>query len=169
MKSDLPKEELKKRSQLFGKLSEGFRSLKPYYWNTPSGRLLEIPVTTMPVCKFPMHASYILYFATYSKFLAKTYFRAALLACRLFRVQPSLLLHPLDFLSGDDISELAFFPAMNMPSKEKLALMRWLLATYKSHFEVVPMQEHAERIVQEERLRRVCPEPLQERASGAGA
>ena len=144
LKSDLPKEELKKRSQLFGKLSEGFRSLRPYFWNTKGGELLEIPVTTFPVFKVPMHASYILYFATYSPMLAKLYFKSALLACRLMRIQPSLLLHPLDFIGGDDISELGFFPAMKVPGKKKMELMRWLLGAYCKYFEVVPMREHAE-------------------------
>ena len=145
LKSNLPKEELKKRSQLFGKFAEGFRSLRPYFWKTTNGELLEIPVTTFPVFKVPMHASYILYFATYSKFLAKVYFRSAMMACRLFGLQPSLLLHPLDFLGGDDISELAFFPAMQVPGEEKMEFMRWLLKAYTENFEVVPMCEHAER------------------------
>ena len=157
LKSDLPKEELKKRSQLFGKFSEGFRPLKPYFWNTDHGDLLEIPVTTMPFFKVPMHASYILYFATYSEFLAKTYFKMALKMCRLAGIQPSLLLHPLDFIGGDDISELAFFPAMQVAGRKKMAFMRWLLKTYTEQFEVVPMREHAGRC--RDSIPRVRPVP----------
>lgn len=157
MKSNLPKEELRKRSQLFGRLGEGLRPLNPYFWNTSMGELLEIPVTTFPLIKVPMHASYILYFATYSEFLAKRYFQASLLACRAMRVQPSLLLHPLDFLGGDDISELAFFPAMQVSGGRKMEFMRWLLATYTRHFDVVPMREHAERVRERIRETREVP------------
>ncbi|MEZ5330029.1 MAG: polysaccharide deacetylase family protein [Verrucomicrobiales bacterium] len=157
LKSDLPKEELRKRSQLFGKFAEGFRSLRPYFWKTNRGELLEIPVTTFPVFKVPMHASYILYFATYSKILAKLYFKSAMLACRAFGIQPSLLLHPLDFLGGDDVSELAFFPAMQVPGAEKMEFMRWVLKTYTQHFEVVPMREHAERCRDDIREKRDVP------------
>ncbi len=32
--------------------------------------------------------------------------------CRLRGVEPSVLLHPLDFLGANDIDSLAFFPGM---------------------------------------------------------
>jgi peptidoglycan/xylan/chitin deacetylase (PgdA/CDA1 family) len=168
LKSDLPKEELKKRSQLFGKFSEGFRPLKPYFWNTDHRDLLEIPVTTMPLFKVPMHASYILYFATYSEFLAKVYFKSALKLCRIFGIQPSLLLHPLDFIGGDDIAELAFFPAMQVPGAKKMKFMRWLLKAYTDHFEVVPMREHADRCRESIHDARQVPEIGADSARQAG-
>ena len=45
------------------------------------------------------------------------YLRAALAACRLARVQPSFLLHPLDLLSGDEVPQLSFFPGMGLPAR----------------------------------------------------
>jgi peptidoglycan-N-acetylglucosamine deacetylase len=135
------------RKLLFGGLADGIRPLKPYTWQLTSGSLLEIPVTTMPVTRAPFHLSYVLYLATYSPRSAVAYFDAALAACRAFGVQPSLLLHPLDFLSGDDISELKFFPAMQMPSKQKLALVNLLLARFAAAFNVLPMGLHAERLL----------------------
>ena len=89
--------------------------------------------------------------------LAKIYFKSAMLACRAFGIQPSLLLHPLDFLGGDDISELAFFPAMQVPGSEKMDFMRWLLKTYTQYFEVVPMAEHADRCRSDIRQKREVP------------
>ena len=62
MKSDLSKEEKKARKELFGKFSEGFRKLKPYFFRLDDGRkILEIPVTTMPLLKLPFHLSYLIY------------------------------------------------------------------------------------------------------------
>jgi hypothetical protein len=58
-------------------------------------------------------------------------------------VLPSLLLHPLDFLSGEDAPELEFFPGMNVPAIEKIAFVSRALAIYTAHFDVVPMREHA--------------------------
>jgi hypothetical protein len=152
MKSNLSKAELKTRKALFGRFREGFRPLKPYRWRTDAGELIEIPVTTLPLMKVPIHASYILYLSCYSTALAMLYFRTALLMCRLTGTQPSILLHPLDFLGGDDEKDLSFFPAMNLPGEKKMAIMRRILQVLKNQFEVVPMGEHAARIAAMPRL-----------------
>ena len=87
------------------------------------GELIEIPVTTMPLFKVPIHASYILYLSCYSEALAMAYLKTALALCRLTGTPPSILLHPLDFLGGDDEKDLSFFPAMNLPGEKKMAIM----------------------------------------------
>jgi peptidoglycan-N-acetylglucosamine deacetylase len=143
MSTNLSREQRAERKQLFGKFSEGFRSLRPYLWHGFDRPLLEIPVTTMPVIKSPIHASYVLYLAQFSQKLAMAYFRFALAMCRVFRVEPSILLHPLDFLGADDDTDLAFFPAMGQPAAKKLALMARVLDVLAAQFEVVPMREHA--------------------------
>ncbi len=143
MTAKLDKEELKKRDQLFGKFSEGFRTLRPYQVTENGANILEIPVTTMPVFKVPIHLSYILYLGCYSRFLAMTYFRFAITLCRMMRVQPSLLLHPLDFMSSEDNVGLEFFPAMSMPLEKKLKLATGVIDYYRSKFQVGTMRDHA--------------------------
>lgn len=145
--SDLTPEEKADRKQLFGKLSEGFRSLKPYHWPDIQPELLEIPVTTMPLFKVPIHVSYLLYLGQYSQTLAMAYFRMALKLSQLFRVEPSLLLHPLDFMGKEDDSDLAFFPAMGRSATEKIALVGKAVDLLASRWNVVPMREHAEAIL----------------------
>jgi peptidoglycan-N-acetylglucosamine deacetylase len=142
----LSADEKAERKLLFGGIREGLRSLKPYTWRLSAGPLLEIPVTTMPLTRAPFHLSYILYLATFSPRVALAYFKTALWLCRLRRVSPSLLLHPLDFLSGDDIDALKFFPAMQMPAAQKLDLVATALTTYRDMFDVVSMQQHADQI-----------------------
>ena len=61
-------------------------------------------------------------------------------------MQPSLLLHPLDFLSGEDITELKFFPGMNIGTGEKLELMDGFLAAYTKSFDVMNMYEHVRQV-----------------------
>ncbi len=153
MHSSLSKDELNTRKQLFGKFSEGFRPLKPYRWRTDAGELIEIPVTTMPIFKVPIHASYILYLSCYSQLLAFTYLRMALLLCKLTGTPPSILLHPLDFLGGDDEKDLSFFPAMNLPGEKKLAIMDRIFTILGEQYTVVPMKEHASKIAEQPRLR----------------
>jgi peptidoglycan-N-acetylglucosamine deacetylase len=158
MTSKLTKEEIEQRKALFGAFSEGFRPLKPYQWQLNNvSELIEIPVTTLPIFKVPIHFSYLLYLSVFAPALARFYFDFALKLCRLTGTQPSLLLHPLDFLGGDDVPELAFFPAMNLPGYKKLALLSKLLGIMSDQFTILPMQQHAQKIAQVPRLPLVKP------------
>lgn len=136
-----------KRKQLFGSASEGFRPLKPYTWRTGAGPLLEIPVTTMPVFRAPIHLSYLLYLDGFSRTAARAYLRLALALCRAAGFGPSFLLHPLDFLGADDTDRLAFFPAMRRPAAPKLAFAREALGMIARHFTAGPMGEHADALL----------------------
>ncbi|MEO0448507.1 MAG: polysaccharide deacetylase family protein, partial [Verrucomicrobiota bacterium] len=80
--SGLKGEEREKRSGLYGSWTDGFRSLGPYFWNLENRRpLLEIPVTTAPFLRTPIHASYLLYLATFQPTVADVYWEMALRAC----------------------------------------------------------------------------------------
>lgn len=142
---EMSDEEREKRKKLFGKFADGFQSLKPYRWQIGEKSLVEIPVTTLPVFKTPIHASYVIYLSTFSKTLARTYWKTALEMCRQSGTQLSLLLHPLDFLSGSDAPELKFFPAMNLPVEKKLEFLGEILDSFAAKFEVVNMRAHAKR------------------------
>ena len=96
----------------------------------------------MPIFKVPIHASYVMYLASYSTLIAKAYFWTALKICRLAGVQPSILLHPLDFLGAEDDGDLAFFPGMNQPAHKKIDLLSDCLAMMKSQYNVVTLREH---------------------------
>lgn len=146
MTAKLDEKQKKERKVLFGKLNEGFRPLKPYQWNQAGKKLLEIPVTTMPLFKVPIHVSYLLYLNQFSTLAAKAYWRMSLRMCQLFGVGPSLLLHPLDFMGCDDDSDLGFFPAMRQPAEPKLELVSWVMKQFTNRFNVVPMREHAARV-----------------------
>ena len=156
---EMSEEEKEKRKKLFGKFSDGFQSLKPYEWRVGEKALTEIPVTTMPIFKTPIHTSYVVYLSTFSKFAARNYWKTALKMCKMMGVQPSLLLHPLDFLSGKDAKELEFFPAMNLAIEEKLEFVSEILEVYAKEFDVVNMREHANSVRQNELVAR-SPEEL---------
>lgn len=140
---DMSNEEKEKRKKLFGKFSDGFRTLRPHTLNVGEKMLVEIPVTTFPGVKTPIHASYVIYLSTFSKPAARAYWRAALRLCKATGIQPSLLLHPLDFLGAEDAPELKFFPGMNLPTAEKLMILGDILDSYTKAFSVVRMSEHS--------------------------
>jgi hypothetical protein len=140
-------EEKRQRQKLFGSFRDGFQPIRPYKWRVDSGSsndgLIEIPVTTMPIFKVPVHVSYIHYMSTYSPKLALAYFKLALLLCRWTNTPPSLLLHPLDFLGCDDVEELEFFPAMKLSSEKKLQIVNEILKIFSAQFRVLSMERHA--------------------------
>jgi len=120
MTARMSPEERRKRAALFGTLREGLRPNHPYRWAFDEGEMIEIPVTTLPLLRAPIHVSYLLYLSLFSRRLALWYFKLALQSCVLTGTQPSLLLHPLDFLGGDDTADLGFFPAMQVPGAVKV-------------------------------------------------
>ena len=151
--SKLSKEERQKRKGLFGSWKDGFRPNKAYKWKSGNASLLEIPVTTMPVFKVPIHLSYILYLSTFSRGLAIAYFRFALSLCKLWGVQPSILLHPLDFIGNDDTTALSFFPAMQMESKPKIEVVNKVFRLLNKNCQLVTMGEHAKHIINNNKLK----------------
>ena len=145
-RSGLSRKERDQRKQLFGSLRNGFLPLRPYRWQGPAEGLLEIPVSTMPIFKVPIHFSYVMYLASFSVSLAIVYFKTAIEFCRWNRVEPSLLLHPLDFVGGDEEPSLAFFPGMSLPTTSKSELATRLLQWMTNRFQCVTMAEYSNRL-----------------------
>jgi peptidoglycan-N-acetylglucosamine deacetylase len=141
--SHLDAAQREERADLFGSASEALRPLSPYRWDVGPEGIIEIPVTTMPGLRLPFHVSYLLYLAGRSPALARAYFRTALLSCRAARVAPSILLHPLDVLGGDDVRSLSFFPGMAMSGREKRELVGGFLALLAERYEICTVGEHA--------------------------
>lgn len=142
--SKMSDEEKAKRKKLFGKFSDGFQSLKPHFIDAAGKQIVEIPVTTFPLVKTPIHASYLQYLATFSPLAAKTYWRSAVAACAATGVQPSFLLHPLDFLGGEDVPAMKFFPGMANTAAKKIEFLSETVETLTSRYDVVSMREHAD-------------------------
>lgn len=144
--SGLSAEEKCKRKDVFGTFDDAMRPIKPHFWNDErdgSYRLLEIPVTSMPIFRTPIHMTYVLYLGRYSRRLALSYFRAALRLCRVLDYQPSILLHPPDFLGSDDCIDMGFFPGMDISSDRKLWLLDRLMKELCRHYQIVTLRQHA--------------------------
>lgn len=131
----------KDRHDLYGQFADGFRPNHRYALHSNGRTLHEIPVTTMPGLRLPIHISYVLYIATVSPALAAAYFRTALSLCKLTGTEPSILLHPLDFLNLNDCPELAFFPAMSLEPSVKHGVLMQSLHDLVNDYEVVTLEE----------------------------
>jgi protoporphyrinogen oxidase len=141
--AELTDEQRTEREALFGSWHDGRRPVKPYRWAIDGTSLLELPVTTFPAVKVPTHVSYLLFLASRSPAAARAYWRTALAACKATGTQPSLLLHPLDFLGGDDLEELAFFPGMELTAEVKMRHVGSFLDAFDARFAVGTVGEHA--------------------------
>jgi hypothetical protein len=157
--SNLSREEKEQRKALFGTWADALKPVKPYRWEIDGRTLLEIPVTTMPLFKVPIHLSYILYLSKFARPLAQAYFRFALAMCAMTRTEPSILLHPLDFLGCEDVSELKFFPGMDIPRQRKLDLVAGALDLMAQRYELLTMRAHAERLLRTGTLPTMQPQP----------
>jgi len=150
-------------AELFGQARDGLRPLAPYNWVFPSGaRLLELPVTTFPIVRAPIHFSYLTYLGSISERLMMAYLWAALRACRACGVSPNYLLHPLDLLGGDEVPALRFFPGMQLNGREKRRIFSQVIGTLAREFRLVPLGEQARLLVRrggirEQPLRVVAP------------
>lgn len=155
--SDLSKEEKNQRKALYGSFKDGLRPVKPYAWRLHSGsRMLEIPVTTLPILKLPFHLSYLLYLSRFSSGLMSLYLKMAITLCQMTRTEPSFLLHPLDLLGGDQVPQLAFFPGMDVTSVQKVKLFETVLQELAAHFTLVNMSAHARAVLDRSGIREVA-------------
>ena len=140
--SNLTAAHKEQRKSLGGTFRDGFRSLKPHTWKMKNGKLVEIPVTTMPIFKLPIHMSYLLSLFMVSKKLATQYFQSALFLCKRTDTQPSFLLHPTDFLGSGEVRELSYFPGMKMPVNTKLGIVSDISRRLCSQFHPMTLIEH---------------------------
>jgi len=163
--SKLTAEQRNERSELFGGWRDGLRSIRPYRWEVGGTLFTELPVTTMPLGRVPIHVSYLLYLAGVRPSLARAYFSTALRLCRLRKVEPSILLHPLDFLGADDVAELAFFPAMGMAGRAKTELVGQFVDQLTDRYRVTTMRDHVEDIERRGGLPTVTPRFTTERVT----
>jgi hypothetical protein len=143
--SNLSDEEKERRKALFGTTKDAFRTNRPYRWKLEGGETIaEVPVTTMPLFRVPIHFSYVIWLGGKSMALARTYWRLALTMCRLSGTVPSLLLHPLDFLGCDDEPELGFFPGMDIPAGKKAEMIHELLDMWNRQYETLPIGDYVD-------------------------
>ncbi|WP_193045959.1 polysaccharide deacetylase family protein [Mycolicibacterium baixiangningiae] len=137
--ADLTAAQREERANLFGGASQALLPLRPH--RSASG-LAELPVTTMPLLRIPIHGSYLLQLYSISPRVARMFFGTAVRLCRVRGVGMTMLLHPTDLLDRRDAPALDFFPGMAVPAREKYAFMQWVMATMQRHFTVLGTRDH---------------------------
>jgi len=156
-KSNLTSEERKKRKRIRGGFREALRPIDPYYWKLPSGgKMLEMPVTTVPILRMPFHMSYLLFLGRVSVYIMLLYLRIGLTMCRLTGTEPSFVIHPTDLLDSIQVPAMHFFPGMDLSADQKLQIFKKVIQELSKHFTLVNMRFHAESILQRNDIRIRC-------------
>jgi hypothetical protein len=83
----------------------------------------------------------------------QTYLKTAVMLCKMTRTSPSFLLHPLDFLGGEQVPELSFFPGMDLSGNRKIEIFHTVMETLSKHFKLVNMSVFAENMLKGKSLK----------------
>ena len=142
--ADLTLDERAEREILCGSFWEGTRPLRPYRWRLESAGLIEVPVSTMPLLRTPIHMTYLAYLAEWSPALAHRYLAVALRLFRWMAVSPSFLLHSHDFLGAEDAPAMSRFPGFRLPREAKLRLLGACVDLLRRDFEVAPLVSYVD-------------------------
>ncbi len=128
MRAHSSPEHLVRLNGLFGEARDSILPVRPYRWTLPDGHVLtEVPVTTVPFLRIPLHHTYVAYLASFSETLALAYVTGAIRLCRLSGTPISYLLHPTDLVGADAVPALRFFPGMDMSTVRKQRLLARVL------------------------------------------
>ena len=120
---------------LFGGFRSAFAPLELHRWDVGGNSIVEIPVTTMPLARLPIHFTYLNFLADKSETLAFAYLNFALILLRATGVKPSLLLHATDFLGCDDSPIPKFLPGMKRPHKDKIKFLSRIFSRFEKYYE----------------------------------
>jgi hypothetical protein len=127
-------------------MGDAFRPLRPYRWRTAAGPVLELPVTTFPGLRLPLHPSFLQVAAGLSPRLAEVWFQLGLQACRVRDVAPSILFHPTDVLGKEDADAPDFIPGVRVSLAEKLRRATGVLTQLRAGHEVLTLGALAQRL-----------------------
>ncbi|MHB2032543.1 MAG: polysaccharide deacetylase family protein [Gemmatimonadaceae bacterium] len=118
---------------------------RPFAWRVgQTATILELPVTVSPWLRAPLHASFLLYLASYSETAMFAYLHAALAVCAMESTPFYFLLHPLDVIGGDEASSLRRYPGMRLTGKRKTAILRRILSIVRARCDVVTEEQYCE-------------------------
>jgi hypothetical protein len=116
----------------YGRFSYGFSSLRPY--GLDGGKLLEAPVTTVPVLRLPMHSTFVLAAGRWLFDLGLGLSRA--------RATPlNYLLHAADVVDATTDPALRSYRFLTQTWAEKRPLYEYMLSQIAKTYVIVPTHE----------------------------
>jgi len=131
----------------FGRWTDALQSLGPHPLALSGGKqILEIPVTTHPVLRLPLHMTYLLSLGAISAEGMLRYLENALALCRGRKIGFSFLLHAPDFLDSTNLPGLEFLPHRGLSLHRKLDLINRVLEAVATCFRLMPLEAYAREV-----------------------
>lgn len=146
--------------ETYGSFRAARGSLRPFAWRACGSTLLELPVTTMPWTRFPVHWTYLNFIATRSISAAHAYLKTHIALLRRYAIEPQLILHSTDFLGLEDKGAPTFVPGMKLPVTKKLEFVAATLARYGAAFRLLPIERFINEAVDAAALSGRSPDAL---------
>ena len=140
---ELSPDERRQRAEVGGTLASAFGPNRARQLAIGDSRLMELPVTTFPFLRLPIHFTYLHRIEESAPGLARRYFAAAIKACGMAGTAPCLLLHATDFLGSDDGVDMDFFPGMRLSVAHKLGLLGDCLRAVTNGRRLMPLKDVA--------------------------
>ena len=153
-------EQREERQRLFGNWTRGLpadsallvavrRRMRP---SPAPQRLLEIPVTTMPLFRVPIHFSYLLFLRQFSRAAAWAYWQMAMRAVPAGRRRAVAALASARFSRRRRRAGPGVFPGDAMRGAEKVTFVRSVLTDFAKRFDVAPLGRHADYLASQNNL-----------------
>lgn len=142
-------EQKKERKNMIG-IGEVTKPNKPFLWQLSSKtKLLELPVTTMPIFRIPFHLSYLIFLSRYSETLMLFYLKISLLLSRMAKTAPVFTIHPTDLLDKKQIPELGYYPGMEISAGNKKKLFKLIIEVFRKYYMLISLNDFAQLVPQD--------------------
>lgn len=136
-----------RRDHYLGRFYYGFSPLFPYrpsyeaIWKKGKMRIIEIPITTMPVLRFPFHTSFT--FALYQMGFGCGLFRLGYALLSSTSLPLNFVFHTNELSDSIDIGKIKRQFGLNLPIEVKQNICRFVLGMIKKDFDIVTSLEYA--------------------------
>lgn len=135
------------KNHYLGKFSHGLAPLSPYHpsneaiWKKGAMKIIEVPITTMPLLRLPFHASFT--FAAYHLGLGSTLFTIGYNLLKLTSLPLNTVFHTNEL--SDPIYDYAIRRqfGLNLPLKIKQKICNYILQAVTKDFKIITSLEYA--------------------------
>lgn len=147
--------EIPRRDHYLGRFQYGLSPLTPYHpsseriWRKGTMKIIEVPITTMPVLRFPFHASFT--FAAYHFGFGCSLFNMGYALLSLTPLPLNFVFHTNEL--SDPIYESAIKRqyGLNLPLAVKEKICNQILASIKKNFVLIPTADYVRNLSKDEK------------------
>jgi len=131
----------------FGRFVDGFAPLKPYqpdekkYWHRGNTlKIVEVPITTIPIIRFPFHSTIIFKFGT-------PIFDMGFMLLKKYNLPINYLFHIIDLVDTKKIKGLERLFFLKLPLEKRRALVKYIIEKIKNDYATMKTADYVKAIL----------------------